>query len=200
MKLYIIRHGTTKWNVERRLQGRKDSELTEEGIKRAIMLRDRLQDVDFDMIYSSPLNRALETAKIIKGQRNIEIIIHKSLCELDFGNWEGMQISEIERKFPKEYYSYIKDPESYIPIDGESFEELFNRVQHFLDDIEKLDAKNILVVTHGVTIKAIIAIIKRLSLKEFSSIPVYTGTALNICDISKNKIEILVEGDITHIS
>ena len=98
MKLYIIRHGTTKWNVERRLQGRKDSELTEEGIKRAIMLRDRLQDVDFDMIYSSPLNRALETAKIIKGQRNIEIIIHKSLCELDFGNWEGMQISEIERK------------------------------------------------------------------------------------------------------
>ncbi len=200
MKLYIIRHGTTKWNVERRLQGRKDSELTEEGIKRAIMLRDRLQDVDFDMIYSSPLNRALETAKIIKGQRNIEIIIHKSLCELDFGNWEGMQISEIERKFPKEYYSYIKDPESYIPIDGESFEELFIRVKHFLDDIARLDAKNILVVTHGVTIKAILAIIKKLSLKEFSSIPVYTGTALNICDISKNKIEILVEGDITHIS
>ena len=200
MKLYIIRHGTTKWNVERRLQGRKDSELTEEGIKRAIMLRDRLQDVDFDMIYSSPLNRALETAKIIKGQRNIEIIIHKSLCELDFGNWEGMQISEIERKFPNEYHSYIKEPENYIPVDGESFEELFIRVKHFLDDIARLDAKNILVVTHGVTIKAILAIIKKLSLKEFSSIPVYTGTALNICDISKNKIEILVEGDITHIS
>lgn len=200
MKLYIIRHGTTKWNVEGKLQGRKDSELTEEGVNRAIMLRYRLEDVDFDMIYSSPQNRALETAKIFKGHRNTEIITHESLCELGFGTWEGMEISEIERKFPKEYHSYTKEPESYTPLDGESFDELFIRVQNFLDDIARLDAKNILVVTHGVTIKAILAIIKGLSLKEFSSIPVYTGTALNICHISQDKIEILLEGDITHIN
>ncbi len=199
MKLYFARHGTTKWNDDGRLQGRKDSDLTEEGVYRAIQLRSKLANVNFDFVYSSPQNRALETAKIFRGNKDTKIITHESLSEIGLGIWEGMKISEIERDFPKEYHSYKYNPENYKPLGGESFEELFMRVQLFLDEIKRLDAENIMVITHGVTIKALLAIVKGLSLKEFSSIPVYTGTALNICECSKDKIELLIEGDTSHI-
>lgn len=199
MKLYITRHGTTIWNIEQKLQGWQDSNLSEEGVHRAVMLGNRLSDVDFDLIYSSPQNRALETAKLIRGKKNTSIITHKSLRELGFGSWEGMEIPFIEKEYPEEYYTYINNPENYIPIDGESFEDLFDRVQKFLHEIVKLDAENILVVTHGVTIKAMLKIIKGLTFKEFATLPVYTGTSLNICNVKGNKIELLVEGDTTHI-
>ena len=141
MKLYFARHGTTKWNDDGRLQGRKDSDLTEEGIK----------------------------------------------------------LSQIERDHPKEYHTYMTDPENYIPLGGETLDGLFLRVQAFLDEISGLNYKNIMVVSHGVTIKAILTIIKGLTLKDLSSLPVYTGTALNICEFSKGKFELLREGDISHL-
>jgi len=66
MKLYITRHGTTEWNLEKRLQGWADSPLTEDGRNRAIKLGNSLKDIDFDMIYTSPQERALNTAKLIR--------------------------------------------------------------------------------------------------------------------------------------
>lgn len=199
MKLYITRHGTTQWNIERRLQGWNDSPLTKEGINRAIRLGQSLADVDFDVIYSSPQDRALSTAKLIRGNKDIPIVINKSLRELGFGTWEGMELGEIEKRYPKEYYIYRNKPELYKPLDGESFDDLFNRVESFLEELKTKDYKNILIVTHGVTIKVLISIIKGLTLDEFSSLPVYTGTALNICEIKEDKIQLIVEGDISHI-
>ncbi len=199
MKIYFLRHGTTIWNVEGRLQGRNDSDLTEEGINRAIRLRNKLEDVKFDLIYSSPQKRALETANIIRGNRDAEITIHEALYEIDFGDWEGMKIPDIEREFSKEFHTFMAEPEKYHPTKGESFVDLFKRVQEFLDEIKNLNNENILVVTHGATIKAMLTIIKGLNINQISNIPVYTGTALNICEISKGKMELLVEGDTSHI-
>ena len=120
MRLYITRHGTTEWNIEKRLQGWGDSPLTEEGINRAVSLGESLADVDFDIIYTSPQKRAMETAKLIMGNKNTKIITHDGLKELRFGIWEGMELDEINEKYPEEYYLYRNRPELYIPIDGES--------------------------------------------------------------------------------
>jgi probable phosphoglycerate mutase len=199
MRLYITRHGTTEWNIEKRLQGWGDSPLTEEGINRAVSLGESLADVDFDIIYTSPQKRAMETAKLIMGNKNTKIITHDGLKELRFGIWEGMELDEINEKYPEEYYLYRNRPELYIPIDGESFKDLFNRVESFLEELKAVDYKNVLIVTHGMTIKTLITIIKGLTLDEFSSLPVYTGTALNICEVKGGKFELIVEGDISHI-
>lgn len=199
MKLYITRHGTTEWNIARRLQGWRDSNLTEEGIKRAINLGKELSSIDFDIIYSSPQNRSLETAKLIRGNKDTKIVCHDGLKELGFGIWEGMQLDEIENIYPNEYNTYKNDPGEYVPIDGESFTELFGRVNGFLDEVKSSNAKNILIVTHGVTVKAILTIIKGITLNEFSSLPVFTGTALNICEVKGDKLEVILEGDISHI-
>lgn len=199
MKLYITRHGTTKWNIERRLQGWRDSPLTEEGINCAIRLGQSLAGIDFDVIYSSTQNRALETAKLIRGDKDTPIVTHEGLRELGFGTWESMELGEIEKRYPNEYYIYRNKPELYEPIDGESFKDLFKRVESFLDEVKTQNYQNVLIVTHGVTIKALITIIKGLTLDEFSSLPVYTGTALNICESKGDEFEFIVEGDISHI-
>ena len=199
MKLFITRHGTTEWNVARILQGWGDSKLTDEGKLRAVKLGERLSDIDFDIVYSSPQNRALETAKLIIGDKDTKLITHDGLREIGFGTWEGMELDVIEDKFPELYYTYRNNPEYYIPLDGESFKDLFLRVGDFLDEIKTKDSENILIVTHGVTIKAMITIIKGLTLAEFSSLPVFTGTSLNICEVKNGKLELILENDTSHI-
>ena len=87
----------------------------------------------------------------------------------------------------------------YIPIGGETYADLFKRVNDFLEEIKTLNAENVLVVSHGVTIKALIKIIKNLTLDEFSKLPVYTGTALNIVEINDEKMEFIMEDDTSHI-
>lgn len=199
MKLYITRHGTTEWNSIGKLQGWLDSNLTDEGIKRAIDLGRRLKDVDFDFIYSSPQKRALDTAKYIRGDKNTQIITSDSLMELGLGEWEGKYFNTLEKDYPELYHTYMNKPEEYFPEKGETFMDLFNRIEDFLKEIRNIDAKNVLIVTHGVTIKALIMMIKGMSIEQFCQMSVYTGTALNICEIADDGFQMLIEGDTSHI-
>lgn len=199
MKLYIIRHGQTKWNKEMRLQGWNNSDLTQHGVENAEKLSQRLKDIDFDYIYSSTQRRAIETANIIKGERDTEIVQLEGLREIGFGSWEGMKIEDINLKYSNEYNTYINKPHLYRPVDGESFQELFSRVKDSLERILSKKGENILIVCHGVTIKALFSIIKGIPLEEFYKIPIYLGTALNICEVNGDDIRFILEGDTSHI-
>ena len=86
MKLYIIRHGETYWNIEGRLQGRTDIELTPSGISIADRSSQGMKNIRFDYIFSSPLKRAYKTAEIIRRDRSIPIITDNRLIEVCFGN------------------------------------------------------------------------------------------------------------------
>lgn len=97
MEIYILRHGQTVWNKSRLLQGSRDIELCEEGRAVARERCDQLKEVDFDVIYSSPLKRAYETACIIRGDRDIPIIKDDRLREINFGENEGKSVIELER-------------------------------------------------------------------------------------------------------
>lgn len=199
MKLYIIRHGETEWNKEMRLQGWNNSNLTQYGVENAEKLSQRLKDIDFDYIYSSTQRRAIETANIIKGERDTEIIQLEGLREIGFGSWEGMKIEDINLKYNNEYNTYINKPHLYRPVDGESFQELFSRVKDSLERILSKKGENILIVCHGVTIKALFSIIKGIPLEEFYKIPIYPGTALNICEVNGDDMRFILEGDTSHI-
>ena len=99
MELYIVRHGKTIWNKERRLQGSIDIELAEEGIEAAELLHDQLisSNITFDRIYSSPLKRAKKTAEIIRGLNDTDIIIDQRLREISFGVEEGAFYADWDR-------------------------------------------------------------------------------------------------------
>lgn len=99
MKLYIIRHGETDWNKQKRLQGQSDTMLNEYGIELAEITAKALKDVQFDYIFSSPLKRAYKTAEIIRGERNVPIVTDDRLKEIGFGINEGVRSELITKDF-----------------------------------------------------------------------------------------------------
>ena len=89
MKIYFIRHGETIWNKENKIQGQSDIPLNEYGRELAYITADALKDIPFDIVYSSPLIRAKETADILVKNRNLEIHTDHRLVEMSFGEGEG---------------------------------------------------------------------------------------------------------------
>lgn len=136
--IYIVRHGQTDYNVEGRYGGRIDTPLNEEGRKQAYIIKESLKDIKFNLVYSSPLVRAYETASIITDSK---IIQDDRLIERDNGDLEGKLKSEI-----KEIIDF-NDPNTKYNI--ENIIDFRNRIYDFFNEITKYKDKNILIVTHA---------------------------------------------------
>ncbi|MEG2354137.1 MAG: histidine phosphatase family protein [Clostridium sp.] len=200
MKIYLVRHGETKWNLEKRMQGSYDSDLTDNGISEARILGEALKDVDFTAVYASPLGRAANTAKYIKKDRNIDIIYKDELKEMNFGIFEGKYYEEIEKNYAVDWDNFWNKPHLYKAIEGEEYLELIHRARSILSEIIKnhRDGK-ILVVTHTALIKAIYYVVKDLSLENFWQEPYIKNTCLSIIDVDEDKITFSLECDTSHI-
>ena len=85
VKLFLIRHGQTVWNLEGRYQGDEDTDLTSVGISQAELAAKYLSRVNFSCIYTSPLRRTLDTASIIAKDKNAKILVRENLKEINFG-------------------------------------------------------------------------------------------------------------------
>jgi alpha-ribazole phosphatase len=160
MNLFLIRHGQTNWNLEQRFQGQSDIPLNETGRKQAAVLADRLSADPFDAIYSSDLQRATETAKIICVSQ-----IHPDarLREVNFGDWEGLTYDEIKAKHPETLAAWESDIFKNAPPHGETLEGLSVRVQSMLDELrEKYEDQNILIVAHGGVLQTLICLALKL--------------------------------------
>lgn len=181
------------------MQGWKNSNLTNNGIENAIKLGQRLKEVDFTHIYSSPLQRAMETANYIKMDRNMEIQPLEGLKEMGFGLWEGLENEKVIQLYKEEHYNYWNRPEVYQPNGGETFDEFFIRIKNSLDYIlENSKEGNILIVSHGVAIKTIFAIIKGTKLEDFWLDTYVEGTSLSILEVVDKKLEFKLKGDTSH--
>lgn len=200
MKIYITRHGETQWNTQKRMQGWNNSDLTEKGIEGALKLQERLKDVDFQCIYTSPLKRALDTTKIIRGDKDTEIVLVDELKEMGLGRWEGLEHSKIEELYGEEYFNYWNKPHLYKNSSGESFYDVFKRVKLVLDMIiEKHKEGNALIVSHGVVAKAINTIASGESLENLWKPPFVGNTSLTIIEVKEGKKKIILESDSSHL-
>lgn len=200
MRIYITRHGETEWNKEGRMQGWQNSNLTEKGIENAKKLGESLKHIEFDYIYCSPLGRAIDTAKYIRGDRNTEITIKDSLKEMGFGSWEGKAHTEIEELYPTQGYNLWNKPHLYKPVDGESYQGLISRVGAVLDEIRSnTTAENVLIVSHAAVIKAMYSIIKGISMEDFWGPPYMYDTCLTVLEITNEKTNCILEADISHL-
>lgn len=155
-KLFLTRHGETEWNIEGRMQGWKDSPLTELGTKQGEWLRDRMKDTKIDVIYTSPTGRAYITSEIIRGDRDIEIVSDDGLKEIALGRWEGLSQDDIQKKDIMNYFNFWNVPSKYVTtFKAETFNEVMERSYTSISNIlRKEKGKNILIVTHTVTLKA----------------------------------------------
>ena len=111
MKIYIMRHGETKWNKRSKLQGQVDIPLAPKGIEQAQMTAEGMKEIPFDHIFSSPLKRAYKTAQIVRMDRPIEIVRDDRLKEMSFGTSEGKCIGKImENPAMTRYQRFRLDP------------------------------------------------------------------------------------------
>ena len=164
MNIYIVRHGQTDWNIQDLVQGSTDIELNTLGIEQANQVAEQLKNINFSVIYASPLTRTINTAKIINKYHNIDIITEKRIIERCFGNFEGT--NGLKNKF--DYWDYELNLDDN---NVESVKILFKRIRDFLLEIYELykdTDTNILIVTHGGTAIAINAIINNITSNLFS--------------------------------
>lgn len=199
MKLYITRHGETEWNTIGKMQGWQNSDLTKKGVEDAIRLGERLEDIEFSKIYSSPLGRAKDTANHIRGERDIEIELLDGLKEMGFGSWEGVENEKVMELYKEQYHNFWNKPELYKREESEDFDELFERVERTLKYIiENETGENVLIVSHAVTIKAIYSLINKYPIEEFWTLPYIDGTSLTILEIDGDAKKFTLEADISH--
>lgn len=193
MKLYIIRHGQTSWNKERKLQGRTDIPLNESGREVAELTKEGFKDIPFDMAFTSPLKRARETAEIIMSGRNVPVINDERIIEVNFGSYEGCDFD-----LPDEYIqNFFSAPEKYFPINGmESMESIFERMNSFLQDLcqnAELQDKTILISTHGAALSGLMTVIKGNSVDKYWAGGLHKNCGFSIVEIKDGVATILEE-------
>lgn len=151
----LIRHGETEWNLLGKFQGCTDIELSKVGINQAKLLKGRING-EFDYIYSSPLSRALETAKIVTSNTDKEVFIAPEIREINFGEWEGLTVKEISENYPEIFKAWRTDKKmSYICGGDASINNAANRAKDcILEIVSKHKGKTVLIVAHGGIIKA----------------------------------------------
>lgn len=168
--LYIMRHGRTDWNSQRRIQGQTDIPLNDEGRQMAKDAAEEYRDIHFDVCYCSPLIRARETAELLLAGRDVPIVFDDRLKEMSFGEYEGFQNSfdhpdclvNVLFWHPEEY----KEP---VP-GGESLDALYARTGAFLKEKVEPDlaaGKDVLIVAHGATNSCIKCQVDKRPVEEF---------------------------------
>ena len=173
LKLYIVRHGETEWNVIKRFQGQLNTPLTEKGMEKLRKTGKKLENVLFDEVYTSELGRTVASAEIIlnenRGYKNKKRELKKlaELNEVYFGVWQGLTYEEVFLKYPEEGNNYFYNVKNYNAENVEA-ENLKDALERFLKGINKIlnrhKSGNILVVTHGTVFEMFINYVENKSI------------------------------------
>lgn len=150
MNLYVVRHGETEWNRARRIQGHTDSPLTELGRRQATAASQVVASLPITTLYTSDMPRALETSRLLLGERQLPVKVDPRLREMSYGILEGLSWDEIESKHPEAHQGLSERPGVYVPPEGESREMVLARALSALHEIARSHpGETVLVVSHG---------------------------------------------------
>jgi alpha-ribazole phosphatase len=202
-RLILVRHGETEWNKSLRYQGQSDVPLSKYGIEQAARVSDRLAGEKIDVIYSSDLSRARETAEIIASRQGmVEICQLPLLREMNFGEAEGMIFDEIKQRYPwiaVDFQAWrTRSPEVRVP-NGESIAQLAARVAPFAEKIKehKLE-ETVLVVAHGGSLQVLICLLLGIGLEHWFQIRL-SNASVTIMDTSRDRAAFIVLNDVCHL-
>ncbi|MFC5551156.1 histidine phosphatase family protein [Massilia aerilata] len=203
MKIILIRHGETAWNAERRLQGHLDIALNAEGERQARLLAEALAPEHIDLIVSSDLGRARQTAQAVATPRNMPVMLEPGLRERCYGGFEGLLYSEIERRFPAEFAAWqARDVDAILPSGknrGETFRAFYTRST---DAILALAAahpgKDIAMVAHGGVLECAYRMALGLPLETPRDFKVYNAS-INRFRLEEGRLALESWGEVAHL-
>jgi broad specificity phosphatase PhoE len=157
-RVYLVRHGATQLTAEDRFAGAIGVDLSDEGRWQAARLGERLRDEGMTALYSSPLSRTVETARIIAGACELDLQTRDGLREIGHGRWEGLTRKEVEARYPDEYAAWEEDPFTFAPEGGESGVAVLARALPVIREVvTRHQGKRVVVVSHKATIRLVLS-------------------------------------------
>ena len=192
--LYYVRHGETDWNVEGRLQGWHDPGLNAVGrrqaaacatILRNLIERDGGSPLDCGYV-ASPLQRARQTAEIMRGALGLapaDYRVDSRLREIGFGEWEGLTLREVRSRSPQALAARERNKWDFVPPGGESYAQVALRMREWYDAL----AGNTVVIAHGGTARALIAVLGIASAAEAPSVEIGQGIVYRFANGSMSR-------------
>ncbi|MCJ7604869.1 MAG: histidine phosphatase family protein [Dehalococcoidales bacterium] len=168
LELILVRHGETTLNREKMYRGLMDVPLSETGLRQAELLADCLKREEIAVMYSSPLRRAVQTAEPLANGLGIEAVTIANLTDMDFGEWQGRTVAEVNKYYPELYRDWRDTPEQVRITGGESLDDVTSRVIPFLEDaVVRCGEGKMVIVSHRVVLKVLICHLMRLNNTSF---------------------------------
>jgi len=199
MRIILIRHGQTEWNQKEVFRGHADMPLDNTGRDQARAVAEGISPFDIQRIYSSPLQRAIETARIIGAKFGIEPCTDRGLIDMDFGVWEGLPLETVQKDYPDLYKVWLREPQNLQLPDGESLEAVRQRLNRFLDGIMSgPHDHDIAIVSHRVILKVLICIMLTLDNSFFWRIKQDLG-AVSVFDCAQGTLNLVLLNDVCHL-
>lgn len=203
MKIILIRHGETAWNAERRLQGHLDIALNAEGERQARLLAEALAPEHLDLVVSSDLGRARQTAQAVAGPRGMPLHIELGLRERCYGGFEGLLYSEIEQRFPAEFAAWqARDVDAVLPSGkncGETFREFYERsTGAILALAASHPGRTIAMVAHGGVLECAYRMALGLPLETPRDFKVYNAS-INRFRLEEGRLVLESWGEVAHL-
>jgi broad specificity phosphatase PhoE len=199
-RIYLVRHAETEVTEEDRFAGSIDLPLSPQGRAHAEGLSTRLGSFKIDAIYASPLQRALETARLIAQPQQLQVTPLDDLRELDHGHWEGLTRQEVQQRFPDEYARYERDPLDFAPQGGEPARRVVERAAPALLRIVTghID-QTVAVVSHKTTNRLLIAYFIGIELERYRDRLGQRPACLNVLEfVSEAQVKLELLNDISH--
>jgi len=199
VKVILIRHGETDWNTKQIFRGRKDIPLNEVGLVQAKAVGVSLSDIQIDAVYSSPLGRALETAKVLAESRSLEVELEEGFIDIDFGKWQGITHEKVKEEYESLYEMWLKNPQMVTFPGGESLKDVRKRSIEALEKvINKHTGKMLAIVSHRVLNKVLLCSVLGLELSHFWHIKQDT-CAINRFEYKDERFYLTLLNDTCHL-
>ena len=200
MKIYLIRHGQTDWNLEGKIQGRHDVSLNETGAKQAELLAMGMDKRPVVQIFSSRQKRALETAQAVGRRQHVAVTVIDGLEEVEFGEWEGKTWDEISREYPEEFKIWCTEPAEIVPPGGESRPQIYRRIENALNEILRRSRGDIAIVSHGAALAYMVSLMLEKELGDHDEIIVKNASISTVeYDRETGKFYMAEANDVSHL-
>jgi probable phosphoglycerate mutase len=199
-RLYLVRHGATPLTMEDRFSGAENVDLSEEGHRQVLHLAVRLADDKITAIYASPLDRTMDTARILARPHKLNPVPKDGLREISHGHWEGLSRKEVEKQFPDEYTSWETDPFTFAPEGGESGISVLARALPVIREIVvDHPGQNVLIVSHKATLRLILSSLLGFDVRGYRDRLDQAPACLNILDFKDTvHARLMLFNDISH--
>jgi len=199
-RLLLVRHGATAATEEDRFSGSTGAELSEHGQWQVARLGERLSQQNIAAIYSSPLSRALETARIIAGRCRLEPLTRDGLREIGHGHWEGKKREDVERQFAAEYGAWEADPFTFAPVGGESGVAVLARALPVIRDIVTAHpGSQVVVVSHKATLRLVLSSLLAFDPRGYRDRLDQSPACLNVVDFRDPvRVRLMLFNDTSH--